>query len=218
LLVEVNDKKRSETYFPNPKLPPIPVGTEVALVRRALLIASPNTLTATALAESVQLRIYRKVPEMTAQTVIAALDNDTSANERAQSWQFFHEFQLSRSRLFAGRAGGLRAIGPDELDFHTPFSLSYHDEFENRESGPRNRSFSDRSQGLTKKVCFACHSLPGVCSFNSYLNYRDHLHDRDASARPFSLSEIPVSEADKAAVKWKEGRPNWTALRKLLAE
>ena len=155
---------------------------------------------------------------MTAQTVIAALDNDTSANERAQSWQLFHEFQLSRSRLFAGRAGGLRAIGPDELDFHTPFSLSYHDEFENRESGPRSRSFSDRSQGLTRKVCFACHSLPGVCSFNSYLNYRAYVQAGAAVVRPFSLSEMPVSEVARAAVKWKEGRPNWAALRKLLEE
>jgi hypothetical protein len=190
----------------------------VALVRRALLIASPNTPTATALTESVQLRIYREVPEMTAKTVIAALGNGTSANKHAQSWQFFHEFQLSRSLLFAGRAGGLRAIGPDELDFHTPFSLSYHDEFENRESSPCDRSFSDMSQRPVMKGCFACHSLPGVASFNSYLNYRDHLHDRDSSARPFSLSEMPVSEAARAAVKWKEGRPNWTALRKLLAE
>src|SRR5262245_16046629 len=165
LLVKAkDDEKRLEKYFPNRQLPPFPVGTEVALVRRALLIASPNTPTATALTESVQLRIYREVPEMTAQTVIAAVDHGTAANKRAQSWQSFHEFQLSRSRLFAGRAGGLRVIGPDELDFHTPFGLSYHDEFENRDPDPRDRSFSERSQGLTKQGCFACHSLPGVCS------------------------------------------------------
>jgi hypothetical protein len=29
---------------------------------------------------------------------------------------------------------------------------------------------------------------------------------------------MPVSEVAGAAVKWKEGRPNWAALRKLLAE
>jgi hypothetical protein len=218
LLVEAKGEKRVEKYFPNPQLPPFPVGTEVALVRRALLIASPNTPTATTLTESVQLRIYREVPEMTAQTVIAAVDNGTAANMRAQSWQSFHELQLSRARLFAGRAGGLRAVGPDERDFHTPFSLVYHDEFENREPDPRGRSFSERSQGLVKKGCFACHSLPGVSSFNSYFNYRDHLHDRDTSARAFSLLEMPASKVAGAAVKWKAERPNWTALRKLLAE
>jgi hypothetical protein len=218
LLVEAKDEKRLEKYFPNPKLPPFPVGTEVALVRRALLIASGNTPTATALTESVQLRIYREVPEMTAQTVIAALDNGTADNKRAQSWQSFQEFQLSRSRLFAGRAGGLRAVGPDELDFRTPFMLSYHDEFENRETGPRDRSFSERSQSPIKQTCFVCHSLPGIASFNSHFNFRGHLHDSDTAARPFSLSEMPVSEVAGAAVKWKEGRPNWAALRKLLAE
>jgi hypothetical protein len=29
---------------------------------------------------------------------------------------------------------------------------------------------------------------------------------------------MPVSEVAGAAVKWKEGRPNWAALRKLLDE
>jgi hypothetical protein len=96
--------------------------------------------------------------------------------------------------------------------------LSYHDEFENRESGPRDRSFSERSQGATKKDCFGCHSLPGVCSFNSYFNFRVHLNDRDTSARAFSLSEMAVPKVAGSAVKWKEGRPSWTALRKLLAK
>jgi hypothetical protein len=218
LLVEAKDKKRSEKYSPNPKLPPFPVGTEVALVRRALLIASRNRPTATTLTESVQLRIYREVPEMTAQTVIAAVNHGTAANKRAQSWQSFHEFQLSRARLFAGQAGGLRAVGADELDFPTPFNLVNHDVFENRDSDRRHRSFSKRSQGLIMKGCFACHSLPGVCSFNSYFNFRAHLHDRDTSARAFSLSEMAVPKVAGSAVKWKVGRPNWTALRKLLAE
>ena len=55
-------------------------------------------------------------------------------------------------------------------------------------------------------------------SFNSFFNFRGHLNDGDAVARPFSLSETPVAEVAGAAVKWKEGRPNWIALRKLLAE
>jgi hypothetical protein len=218
LLVEAKDEKRLAKYFPSPQLPPLPVGTQVALVRRALLIASPRTPTATALTESVQLRIYREVPEVTAQTAIAALDHGTRANKRAQSWQSFHELQMSRYRLFAGRAGGLRAVSPDEFDFLTPFRLWYHDEFENRESGRRDRSFSERSQLPTMKSCFACHSLPGVCSFNSYFDFRAHLHDRDTSARPFSLAEMTLPRVAGSAVKWKEARPSWTALRKLLAE
>jgi hypothetical protein len=57
LLVEAKDEKRLEKYFPNPNLPQFPVGAEVALVRRAQLIASSNTPSATALTESVQLRV-----------------------------------------------------------------------------------------------------------------------------------------------------------------
>jgi hypothetical protein len=158
---------------------------------------------------------------MTEQNVRAALEataNSSTSDQRVQAWQSFQEFQLSRSRLFAGRAGGLRAIDPEELDFQTPFLLWMLDEFENREAGAPDRPFSARSQSPVMKGCFACHSLPGVASFNSYFNYRDHVQTGAAVVRPFSLSEMPVSEVAGAAVKWKEGRPNWAALRKLLEE
>jgi hypothetical protein len=205
-------------YLPNPKLPLLPAATEVALLRRALLISSRNTLVATALTESVQLRRYREVPEMTEETLRAALDNDTRTNGRTRSWQHFQELQLSRARLFAGRAGGLRAVGPEERDFPTPFSLTYHDALEDHDHDPPERPFSERAQLPVQAGCFLCHSLPGVASFNSYFNSRAHLNDRDTAARPFSLAEMPIAEVTGAAVKWQEGRPSWAALRKLLAE
>jgi hypothetical protein len=40
MLVEAKDAGNPAKYLPNPKLPPLPVGTEMALVRRALLITS----------------------------------------------------------------------------------------------------------------------------------------------------------------------------------
>jgi len=219
LLVEVKaTERRLDKYIPNPKLPPLPAGAEVALVRRALLIASTNTPAATGLTESVQLRVYREVPEMTPQALSAALHVDGSAHHRrARAWQSFQEFRLSRSLLFAGRAGGLRAVGPDERDFSTGFGSHTWDEFEFRGYRPADRSFAEASQELIKRTCFGCHSLPGVSSFNSFFNYRNNLSDSDRP-RPFSLSEMPVSEVAGAAVKRKEGRPNWAALRKLLAE
>jgi hypothetical protein len=142
----------------------------------------------------------------------AALLGNTEANRRAQSWQSFQEFRLSRSLLFAGRAGGLRAV---ERDFETGFGSHTWDEFERTWRG--GGSFPAASQGAVKEKCFACHSLPGVSSFNSFFHYRVHLQG-DPSARPFSLSETAVSEVERAAVRWKEGRPNWITLRKLLAE
>jgi len=212
----------SEKFLPNPKLPQFPAGTEVALVRLALVIASSHAPVPTTLTESVQLRVYREVPEMTEQNVRAAVKasaNTTATDKRVEARQSFQEFQLSRERLFAGRAGGLRAVGPDERDFHTPFFSWMLDEFENseyRSPRPPEQPFFERNSSIIKKECFQCHSLPGAASFNSYFNFRANVND--AVARPFSLSESPVSEVAGAAVKRKAGRPNWTALRKLLAE
>jgi hypothetical protein len=213
---------RTEKYLPNPKLPQFPAGTEVALVRRAILIDSSHAPVAGPITESVQLRVYREVPEMTARNVGDAVDasNSTAVNERVRAWQSFQEFQLSRARLFAGRAGGLRAVDPDERDFRTPFFQWYLDEFENpdyRSPRPNDRPFAEGSQNLVKQDCFQCHSLPGVASFNSYYNYRGNLGNSPVAAA-FSLSETPASEVAAAAVKWKASRRNWAALRKLLAE
>jgi hypothetical protein len=218
LLIKVKAPgNRSDEYLPNPKLPRFPVGTEAALVRRALLIDSAHKVRPTALTESVQLRVYREVPEMTVQTLDAALVGGTSANRRAQRWQSFQEFRLSRALLFAGRAGGLHSVGTEERDFETGFGSHSFDEFEFRGYRPAGRSFAEVSQGAIKEKCFACHSLPGVSSFNSFFHYRVNLRPSDGQ-RPFSLREMSVVEVSGAAVKWKQGRPNWTALRKLLAE
>jgi len=75
----------------------LPAGAEVALIRRALLIVSPGSLTPTNLTESIQFRAY------------------------GETGQSFHEFRLSRKVLFAGQAGGLRAVGLDERDFKTAY-------------------------------------------------------------------------------------------------
>src|SRR4029079_3128799 len=80
----------------NPELPQFPAGTDVALVRRAILIDDQGKLVATRLVESIQLRHFRKVPGPT----------DTRA-ERTEQNQDVYEFQLSRKKLFAGDAGGL---------------------------------------------------------------------------------------------------------------
>jgi hypothetical protein len=227
LRVDAKEPKIGMQYLPNPELPQFPVGTQVALVRRSLLIAVPNTLLATTLTESVQLRFYREVPQMTEPNVRAAIESSGGgrvADPRIAAWQAFHEFQLRRSRLFANRAGGLRAVGSDERDFNLPFFLQMRDEFEDpdyRASGgsrPPARSFSE-SQHVVKQDCFLCHSLPGAASFNSYFNFRGNgsLVNRGDVTRPFSLSEMSVSEVDAATVRWKEGRPHWIALRKLLA-
>jgi hypothetical protein len=173
---------------PNPKLPELPDGAQFALVRRALLIDSSHRVAAAPLTESVQLRV------------------DGSGRP-------FHEWRLTRSLLFAGRAGGLRALGADESDFKTGFNAHAMDEFETTSRGD---SFPGGRQLVVRKNCVICHEHSGVSSFNSLFFFRGgYLRD---GARGASLSPTPVSELGGVAVKWREGRPNWTALRKLLEE
>jgi hypothetical protein len=214
LLVRSEDAGRLDKYLPNPKVPQFPVGSELALVRRAMLIASPRTIASSTVVESLQLRVYRDVPAMTAQTLDAALVGGTAANLRAHSWQSFHEFRLSRSLLFAGRAGGLRPVGSDEPDFKTGFGAHPWDEFEARFMG---QSFKGPTVAI-KETCFACHSLPGVYSFNSFFNYRlSNLRDGD-NGRPALLMAMSPAQVSKSAVVWKTERPSWTSLERLLAK
>jgi hypothetical protein len=202
------------TFLPNPKLPPIPVGTETALVRRALLVDSSQEPRASSLTESVQLRVYRDVPAINAQTLNAALVSGTAANAQARQWQVYHEFRLSRALLFADSVGGLRASGADERDFKTGFRAHGWDPFEREQS---NRPFPDAEQQPIRQTCVACHSLPGLMSLNSYSNgWRDGL--MSGKAQSALLSEAPVVDALASGVAWKKSRPDWIALRDLLAE
>jgi hypothetical protein len=205
-------------YVPNPKLPQFPVGTEVAFVRRALLMDSKQRPAATALTESVQLRVYRQVPQIPLTAYALDLGGGRAKQRGAYSWHSVHEFRLSRSPLFAGRAGGLSAVGSDERDFDTGFASHPYDEFEQQGYRPPGKSFAESNQHPIKKRCFSCHGLPGVSSFNSFFNFRANLGNYPMTHDPFSLAPMSVATVKEKAVKWKEQRPAWIALRKLLEE
>jgi hypothetical protein len=79
---------------PNP-----PPGTEVALVRRMMLIDQSGNIVLSPIIESVQLRHF--------------IQSGT---------QFFYEFILNRDLLFAEVAGGFRLVEPTEKDFLLFFS------------------------------------------------------------------------------------------------
>jgi hypothetical protein len=154
----------------------LPAGAEVALVRRALLIASPGEITPTNLIESIQLRVYGKTE------------------------LFVSEFRLSRRLLFAGEAGGLRAVGANERDFKTGFGGRNYDQFEEPLVG---QELNVRRVDILAE-CRGCHGrdrFPGL---------------RARESGP--LVEARVADAMKTAVKWKEERADWKALRKLLEE
>jgi hypothetical protein len=71
----------------------LPIGAEVALVRRMILMDDQGELHVTPITENVQIRIFPKGED-----------------------QLFFEFSLDRAGLLAGQ-GGLRAIGPDDSEF-----------------------------------------------------------------------------------------------------
>jgi hypothetical protein len=203
--------------LPNPALPQWPGETEVALVRRAMLIDSKGRVAASPLTESVQLRVMRTdTPAMTAKTVEELLRGAPDA-------QAFAEFRLGRTVLFAGEAGGLRDAS-GERDFKTGFGAHQWDEFENRTR--KSAPFPERSQPFknNRASCLGCHQFPGVYSFNSFHGdfpftvRRKLTNDRNRRYVPQShaLVSMPVEQVERMAVKWKEEQLAWKALRKLL--
>ena len=213
-----DSESRSHPFVPNLKLPQFPKGTEMALVRRALLIDSSRRVAAAPITESVQLRvIHGDVPSTTPELLNDAFSSSAASRRRVGSWQSFHEVRLNRSDLFANRAGGLRAVGFDERDFKTGFNAHPWDEFERPLRA--DQSFPGRNQRIgIKENCFACHSLPGVYSFNSLQDFRSGLQRNGDQLRAYPLAEMPIAEVAAAAVKWKQQRPNWSSLRKLLED
>jgi hypothetical protein len=112
----------------------------------------------------------------------------------------------------------LSAVGSDERDFDTGFASHLYDEFEFTGFRAPGKSFAESTQEPIKKRCFSCHGLPGVSSFNSFFNFRFNLTIYPKTHGPFSLAPMPVAAVTQKAVQWKEERPSWLALRKLLAE
>jgi hypothetical protein len=175
----------------NPGLPQFPAGTQVALVRSPLLIDSQWRLRATNLIESVQLRVVRDL--------VAERD------------QVNYEFTLSRALLFAGKAGGLRAVGPDDRDFHASFNAMPMDVFE-VDPDATAKDF-DRGMHEILRTCFHCHSEgPGVHSFNTFVGgfsppeLLPSFHDSRTTAR-----------GEAAAIRLKQTRYDWGLLEGILS-
>lgn len=219
LLLPNADAKTNRHYpaLPNPALPQWPKGTEVALVRRAMLIDSTRRVVAAPLTESVQLRVTRtNAPALTPETLGKA------SSRREMSWQAFAEFQLRRMPLFAGAAGGLRDVSA-EADFSTGFNARAFDVFEEPVRADRPFPRSHRPFETNRASCAACHNFPGVYSFNSVQGFSfggmQSLRIEDGEEpKPHTLLATPVGQVERSAVEWKEKQPGWAALRKRLPE
>jgi hypothetical protein len=169
----------------NPALPQFPDWTQIALVRTTLLIDSEGRVTPSRLVESIQLRTY----------------NTGSFG----SVQTFAEFMMSRTALFAGQAGGLKPMRPDDEDLIT-FSSKGMDNFErNPGRAVRGRRVLDGCENchsdLTARL-ESVRSLPQILRPNALVNSR---HERWARWN---------TQAD-AAARLKRNRYDWGLLQAL---
>jgi hypothetical protein len=231
------ETKRSYLHLPNPALPQWPKGTEVALVRRALLIDSTGNVVASPLTESVQFRVMRiETPELTVKTIqalegglLGEVVNGIATPDkpsRAVDAVAVSEFQFRRADLFAAKPLGLRDVSL-ERDFKTGFNAHGWDEFE-RELPAGARPFPERAQPFKHNTasCIGCHRFPGVYSFNSFHQMFPFALDRkldqgdedNEGFKPASHKLLPKSmaEVEEAAVRHKVGQAAWKKLEALL--
>jgi hypothetical protein len=190
----------------NPKAPQFPAGTQVALVRRMIVIDDHGILRPTPLAQSVQLRVYVTDPATT------AFGNSDS--------QDAYEWVLSRSQLFAGQAGGLVIEGGHRT---SPFILS-------SSSDPFTDPLEESTQSrydlqaalrplrtppeMRSVTCVSCHAGAGISSVNIY---SQSFSDRMLKV-PRLFPQADARDVESAVLKWKETQYEAGLLRAMMEE
>lgn len=208
----LGDNAGQTRSHPNPNAPVLPAGTELALVRRALLIDTAGQIVASPLTESVQLRVI-----LQSVTPRSIAELSPSMDERNRQMGAF-EFQIRRKTLLAGDAGGLCEVTTTR-DFKTGFASHSWDEFERDHSDVR--PFLEGAQPFTtiRHSCLGCHatsSLHGTMSFQRYISPDDKLDDRSPPLYP--VSAMSTRDVERAAIQWKQQQPDWLTIRRLLLE
>ncbi len=179
----------------NPELPQFPAGTEVALVRRAILIDDQGKPVATRLVEGIQLRHFRKVP--------GPLNDRVGRDEQDQD---VYEFQLSRKKLFAGEAGGL--FSPESDFLFVQFQSMGIDALERADL---DSGGATKLQGLVRNSCSKCHVAPGIFSLRSF--------QASFPAQGYGRAQLAQSQSEDAAsttVYRKLDQRSWGLLEGLL--
>jgi hypothetical protein len=185
---------RSLPSRPNPDLPQLPKGTELALVRRAMLIDAKGQIVASPLTENVQLRAFRAVP--------AVPGTDAAGRDHVAAF----DLQLRRADLFAKEGGGLRDVSA-EADFKTGFASHGWDQLE---PAPFRRQFQTNRQ-----QCLACHASASIYSTMSFQRYVPSDEQPGTDSPPlYPIAATTVEKVEQAAIKWKVGQPGWKALAK----
>ena len=201
----------------NPDAPQLPPGTELALVRRAMLIDASGRVTASPLTESVQLRVLRKAPGPIPR-LLSDVTMPVNSPDLVKLMPAF-EFQFRRADLFGRQGAGLRDVSA-ERDFITGFGPQRpRDAFqEDRSPAATTRPFPERAQHeRIRQACYACHNSATVyrtMNFQRDWSPSEVLDDKSPPMYP--VAAMGVKAVEEAAVKWRETQPDWQALRKLL--
>jgi hypothetical protein len=167
--------KRLEAVGEDQEIPQFPAGTQVALLRRTLLIDTTGTLRPTSLTEGLQLRVYQK---------LTAPD--------------LYEFSLHRADLFAGRSGGLHPTAADESNIFDLGVLGLsprgrQDPLESKERDPQ-------STPIVMKSCVGCHAGPGIFGFQSM--FVDHFHRPPLGASTATDQQSAAIERTRKTYAW----------------
>jgi len=156
------------------------IGSDVALVRRMLLIDDQGDLILSPLVETIQIRHFSPA-------------------------QSFHEFELSRARLFDGLAGGLVRKKNLFMVF-----MGQGDVFQIADIVELQASIPD--------ICEACHSeYPPI--FNSgntrsLLSYSREKFPLPDNKQPVLFPTTPAEEA-QTVIQWKLDHETWKAMKAL---
>ena len=185
--------------LPNPDLPQFPTGTQIALVRRMVLIDANGELRPTNIVEDVQIRVHRTIPSFIANAV------DLGRNEARNALDVF-EFKLSRRKLFAQEDGGLHSLTKTDTEFPL-FASQGIDLFE----GKFGQLSPNRMLRVSLEACATCHFRPGVHSILS----RDRL---ERITIPENTDLLPSWDANYEAdgtKGWKGRQFSWGLLQGL---
>lgn len=196
LFVEVQEGESPTLKNLNLRLPQLPVGTEVALLRQMIVIDAEGNLEPTGLTESVQLRVYHSVSSGSA---YINYENGPSSHD-----QDFFEFRFNRAALFARHSGGLQAVQPGETEFPTLFSFDI-DPFE----ASRKLAWIRQAPEILAS-CRACHVDAGIHSVQSReLWLGEPPRNRELGAQTLSRS---VSWETRATIDRKQKRDEFIVL------
>lgn len=215
LLMEEIDSTRDGLRTPRLNLdaPQLPVGSQLALVRRMMLIDQRRQIVASPLTESVQIR------EITTQAKPDSVTEEDLILATKRRADF--KFELSRAALFRGEAGGLQDVS-DKLDLKTGFLGAETDPFQRAakldSQQKRLNAWQDSLLlfGTNRESCAICHrpaTTYGMLSLQRIWSFQESPEETRAMAPMFPISSMERQEIEQRTIRWKEKQPEWLLLK-----